>query len=247
MKILAINGSPRGKKGNTFIMVESFLAGAKAAGAETEHVLLAERQIEPCKGCFSCWLKTPGKCVIKDDMTEMLEKIKTKPDIVVFATPLYVFNVTGLMKNFMDRTVPLADPHFDKDESGLCSHASKNSYGPKLVVISNCGFPEQEHFKALHGFFEIYAQQSHGKLLAEIYRGQGGILNNDSLLLRPFISHYKKLLETAGSEIVKNEKLSDDLIAKLNKPLVPIDMYIKEANKNFDKALAKLAEKKTDE
>ena len=64
MKIVAFNGSPRGAAGNTHIMVESFLAGAEAAGAETENILLTDRKIGHCIGCFACWLKT-GKIALE--------------------------------------------------------------------------------------------------------------------------------------------------------------------------------------
>ena len=66
MKILAINGSPKGKKSSTYIMVESFFKGAIEKGAETFHVLLSEKKINNCMGCFTCWNKTPGKCIFDD-------------------------------------------------------------------------------------------------------------------------------------------------------------------------------------
>jgi multimeric flavodoxin WrbA len=241
MKITAFNGSPRAAQGNTYVMVEAFLAGAKAAGAETEQVLLAEHKIEPCKGCFSCWLKTPGKCVYQDDVPALIAKMASS-DVVVFATPLYFFNVTGIMKNFMDRMVVGGDPHIGKDENGESRHIAKKTNTPKLVVISNCGFPEQTHFKVLHSLFEVVAHHMHTEVIAEIYRGEGALLSNPPLLLKPLIHHYKKLLEEAGKQIVESSKLSDELIAKLNKPLVPIDMYINEANKKFDQILAKKTE-----
>ena len=124
MKITAFNGSPRGKKGNTHIMVEEFLNGAKEAGADVENIFLVEKEINHCLGCFNCWVKTPGKCVIKDDIEELLPKF-IHSDIVIFATPVYVDNVTGIMKNFMDRLIPLVDPHFEKDEGGECRHLKK--------------------------------------------------------------------------------------------------------------------------
>jgi multimeric flavodoxin WrbA len=102
MKITAFNGSPRGDKGNTYVIAEEFLAGAKDAGAEVEHILLAGKEIKHCLGCFTCWLRTPGKCAISDDMKDLLPKVMNT-DVIVFATPLYVDNVTGLMKNFIVR------------------------------------------------------------------------------------------------------------------------------------------------
>ena len=78
MRIVAFNGSPRGAAGNTHVMVENFLSGAEAAGAETESIILADKKIGHCRGCFACWLKTPGKCIIfaiEGFMKEYCERI----------------------------------------------------------------------------------------------------------------------------------------------------------------------------
>ena len=124
MKITAFNGSPKGKAGNTFIMIEEFLKGAKNAGAETEHVLLSEKKINHCTGCFACWTKTPGKCIFEDDMAALLPKL-TSSDVIIYATPLYVDNVTGVMKDFLDRHIPIGDPRFETDEYGETRHPQR--------------------------------------------------------------------------------------------------------------------------
>jgi multimeric flavodoxin WrbA len=72
MKITAINGSPHGKEGITNIMVSAFLKGAQEAGAEIVNIFLAEKEINHCKACNSCWFATPGQCIIQDDMAEIL-------------------------------------------------------------------------------------------------------------------------------------------------------------------------------
>jgi multimeric flavodoxin WrbA len=240
MKITAFNGSPRGGKGNTHWMTEPFLEGARETGAQTEVVFLAQKNIRHCLGCFSCWTKTPGKCVIEDDMRELLPKI-TGSDIIVLATPLYVDNVTGLMKNFLDRCVPLADPHFAKDENGECRHVKRIEKVPKLVVLSNCGFPEQSHFQVLKLCFRRLARNMHSEVIGEIYRGGGEILQNGNLLLALSLARYRKLLKTAGGEVVREGRISQRTAEELEKPLIPDDRYIKEANKHWDKVLAELA------
>ena len=197
MKIIVFNGSPRAEKGNTHFMVEAFLKGAQEAGAETENIFLVKQKIKPCTGCFCCWVKTPGECVIKDDMAELRSKYVTA-DIIVFATPLYVDNVTGIMKNFMDRLVPLADPYFEKDENGQYLHVKGFDKIQKIAVISNSGFPEQEHFQVLRLLFRRIARNFHSEVIAEIYRGAGQLLQVDHLMLKPILWKYKKLLEKAG-------------------------------------------------
>ncbi|MCD4708946.1 MAG: flavodoxin family protein [Candidatus Sabulitectum sp.] len=244
MKIVAFNGSPRGSAGNTHIMVENFLAGAEKAGAETENILLVEKNIGYCRGCFACWLKTPGKCVVRDDMEELLEKFSS--DIVVFATPLYVDNVTGIMKNFMDRMIPRLEPFFDKDENGECKHSERTGHSPGFVVISNCGFPEMAHFQVLKLLFKRVARNAGSRITAEIYRDGGGLLANPMPILKPFLHHYKKLLQKAGGEVVTGGRISDKTQAKLEKPIVPPEQYIRTANKSFAGELLKLEKAEED-
>ena len=238
MKIITFNGSPRGKRGNTCIMVEEFLKGAQESGAQVEQVLLSEKKIGHCLGCFNCWLKTPGECVIKDDMTLLLEQLLVA-DVVVFATPLYVDNVTGLMKNFMDRILPLGEPYLVKDEKGECRHPARYGKTPKFAVISNCGFPEQSQFQVLHLLFKRIARNMHTKVIAEIYRGEGELLKLSNPRLKTLIDKYKELLRTAGREVVEQSKLSEETIKKLQKPIFPYDRYITSTNEFFDEILKK--------
>ena len=229
MKILVVNGSPRGRRGNTYIMAEAFLQGAEEAGAEVEQILLSRKTIKNCKGCFWCWLKTPGKCVIKDDMEAILEKLK-EADLLVFATPLYVDNVTGLMKNFMDRILPLGEPYQVKDEKGECRHPARYVKTPKIGVISNCGFPEQSQFQVLHLLFSRIARNLHSEVVFEIYRGEGELLKQTTPEIKAVVDKYKDVLRIAGREAAQFSKLSQNTIDKLNEPLVPFEEYITTAN-----------------
>ncbi len=235
MKITVFNGSPRAEQGNTDVMVQAFLEGAREAGAETEVIYLAHKKIHPCTGCYTCWLRTPGQCAIRDDMTELLPKVRDC-DLVVFATPVYVDNVTGIMKNFMDRLIPDADPYFAKDPNGECRHKIHGKT-PKMMVISNCGFPEQSHFQVLRLLFRRIARNMSSELVGEIYRGGGAILGDKAILLAPRLRRYKDLLRQAGTEVVLAGKLSAELQQALEKPLVSDEQYIKGATAYFKKVL----------
>ena len=238
MKMVAFNGSPRAEKGNTHVIVEAFLKGAATAGAEVENIFLARKEINPCRGCLACWLKTPGHCVTNDDMAELLEKFSSC-DVVVFATPLYVDNVTGLMKNFMDRFMPGADPHFSKDKNGECRH-NATIKPPKFVVISNCGFPEISHFQVLKLLFKRVARNFNTEVIGEIYRSGGALLADHPVVLKPLIYRYKQLVRKAGQQIVNNGRISEELQMLLEKPLLPKHVYIEQANRYFDRELQKL-------
>jgi len=239
MRITIFNGSPRAENGNTHLMVESFSKGAIQAGAEVENIFLAKNKINPCRGCFACWIKTPGVCVIKDDTAGLIEKFISS-DVVVFATPLYVDNVTGIMKNFMDRIIPAVDPHFEKDAGGECVHVARSDKIPELVVISNCGFPEQSHFQVLELLFRRMARNMRTRVIGEIYRSGGAILKDAPLILKPLIHKYQKLLQTAGREIVEGRRLSQETMTNLHRPLISEERYIAAANQYFDKLLSAL-------
>ncbi len=245
MKITAFNGSPRAERGNTHVMVESFLAGAREAGAETDNVFLAKRKIAPCIACYACWMKTPGRCAQHDDMDELLDKVISS-DVVVFATPVYVDNVTGIMKEFMDRLIAIGDPHWERDENGECRHLMRNPKPAKIAVISNCGFPQQSHFQVLRLYYRRVARNIHAELIVEVYRDGGALLTTSTPELLPLVARYKKLVERAGRETVERSRLSPETIAKLEEPLLPSPTYVEDfvrfANKRVEDILAKRKE-----
>ncbi len=102
MNIVIINGSPR-TNGNSDLLCDEFIRGARESGNQTEKVSLREYTVSPCRACYACF-KT-GKCVQKDDMAEILNKIKNA-DVLVLASPTYFMTMTGQMKVFIDRLLP---------------------------------------------------------------------------------------------------------------------------------------------
>ena len=131
--------------GNTALILGPFLEGVQKAGAEVELFYTKKMKINPCQGDLNCWLKTPGKCIHKDDMLMLIPKI-AEADILVLATPVYVDGVAGPMKNLLDRIVPLAQPFFELRD-GHCRHPARDvNKDGKLVLVSNCGFWEMDNF-----------------------------------------------------------------------------------------------------
>lgn len=102
MNIIAICGSPR--KGNTEFVLRRFLIKAEELGHKTDLVLLREKKIGHCNSCFSC--NDEGVCNLRDDMGSIIERMMAD-DLIIFGSPNYFNNVTGLMKDFMDRLQPL--------------------------------------------------------------------------------------------------------------------------------------------
>jgi multimeric flavodoxin WrbA len=104
MKILGISGSPR--KGNTEWMVTRLLELLAEAGHQTEIVIIRKLTIETCNGCLACegsGKERKGICNIKDDMQDIYPKLP-EVDIIIMGTPVYFDMLSGMLKNFMDRT-----------------------------------------------------------------------------------------------------------------------------------------------
>ncbi len=238
-RIAVFNGSPHGSEGNTHYIVREFLKGAEKAGAVVENHFLVEKRISHCKACLRCWTETPGTCVVKDDMQDLTERFM-EADIVVMATPVHVDGVSGLLKNFMDRLIPIVDPHFERDPDGESRHVKRYDRYPKIVVISNCGLPEMSHFQAISHHMKRMARNVHSEVIGEIYRSHGPILTYPNPMVEPMRIKYRRLLRKAGKHVVEKGRLSDDLKKKLEVAIVPENMYFDGANREFDKALKKI-------
>ena len=104
MKIIAINGSPHGEWGSCSHLIKNMFSECEKLGAETEVIRLIKKNINYCLGCGKCM--SEGVCPQKDDVHEIHEKMKAA-DGIVFASPVYVLHVTGLLKNFIDRCLPM--------------------------------------------------------------------------------------------------------------------------------------------
>lgn len=99
MKIIVLASSPR-KNGTSNTLVEKFALGALEAGKEVEVIDLARTSIHPCMGCDACGMD--GDCIQKDKGNEILKKI-TESDAIIFASPVYYYNVSSQLKMMIDR------------------------------------------------------------------------------------------------------------------------------------------------
>ena len=126
--ILLISASPR-KGGNSDLLCDEFMRGARAAGHNAEKIRLSEKRINYCTGCCTC-ISRQGTCVQQDDMNEIFKKILAA-DVLVLASPVYFHAMNGQMKTFIDRICPIYTRINGKDVYFVVSAA-----GGKSVVDS---------------------------------------------------------------------------------------------------------------
>ncbi|MBU2549274.1 MAG: flavodoxin family protein [Proteobacteria bacterium] len=249
MNILAINGSPRGKRSNTDKILLPFLEGAAGAGASTELLYVKDLDVNPCQGCFNCHMKTPGRCIFQDDMPGVLEKMKAA-EILVFAAPLYVFSVPAQFKAFLDRLMVLGDLKLDFVD-GIVVHPPRwTDIQWKWVVISNAGFPEPEHFQPMLDMYRRFARAIGGgayvTLSADICKGMGELLANKPLL--PQFEWFFEACRQAGAEMVRDGQVSEATRAVLDRPLLDVTPreFADMANFYIEKAARLIREKQGD-
>jgi multimeric flavodoxin WrbA/putative sterol carrier protein len=243
MKILAIQGSPRPKTGNTEILLQEFLRGAQSQGAETETIYLKEKEFHSCVGCYTCWTKTPGVCVFKDDMPELLEKVKAC-DILIYATPLYNYNMTSLLKAFQERLLPLLDPHLIKTGESY-RHPPRYNVNRKIVLVSNCGFPEVSHFGGLRQVFRHMERNGGAPIVGELLMPAGELLRNKGMGEK--LHGVLQATYRAGVEVVRDGRVSKEAEAQIQKPLIAPDEIAEMANLWWDSHLEGIAQGKPQE
>ena len=140
-KVVILSSSPR-KGGNSEALAAAFAKGAQETGNQVETVYLREKQYGFCKGCLTC--QKLGYCVIKDDAVEIAAKMHDA-DVLVFATPVYYYSVSGQLKTMLDRANPLFGTDYAFTKAYLLATAAED--GPETVAGSE---------KAVQGWVDCF-------------------------------------------------------------------------------------------
>ena len=226
MKVLVLNGSPK-KKSDTFRMAEAFLRGLnKNQEHEVQIVNVIDKKIAPCRGCFGCWQKLDGHCVIEDDQNALLDEYRIA-DIIIWNFPLYCYGMPSHLKAFLDRTIPLVKMDMRQEENGRVRHEALVDFSRMhTVVLCGCGFPDWEgNFDGL----KMQCRQCFGNL-EMVCVPETPMLNvpEAAPLADPLLASFEK----AGEEYAASLKLSAETIARLETPMIPKEMYINIVNGN---------------
>jgi len=238
MKILAINGSPTPRtQSTTGWLLSSFLDGCIAEGANTSVVWLSEKRILSCD-CghrFACWVETPGKCIHDDDVCSVLDQM-AEADAIVFATPLYLESMTGQMKTFLDRTLPLVHPYIESFHRRSRHPLRMLKEGVLFVLVAVCGHFEVSNFSAVIHTFDRVAVNLHGRLVGRILRPHAMLLRTQ----RQTDPNYSLILEavkSAGSQLVLNGSVRNETERQIQTEIMPKKEFISHANRVWDESL----------
>jgi len=164
-------------------MIEEALKAAKESGADTELILLADKNISPCDGCDAC--AKSGVCKIKDDMQTIYEQLE-KADGIILGTPVYFWNVSAQAKTIMDRTF-----------SFLRVNKLKGKVAGAIVVTRKVGAGQT--LGLLYSYFQIHGMvvagggSGYGRDKGEVKESMGGAPSLTSL----------EVARTVGEKVVQ--------------------------------------------
>ena len=224
MKILVLNGSPK-KKSDTFRMTEAFLKGMNRDGRHETHIVnVIERKIAPCRGCFGCWQRGDGHCVIADDQNEILDLYRAA-DVIIWSFPLYCYGMPSHLKAVLDRTIPLVKMNMEQQPDGTVRHEALVDFSKThTLVICGCGFPHWEgNFDSLRKMCEVCFGNPDIVCVPET-----PLLNvpQAAPVAEPLLERFQK----AGEEYAAALRLSKETVAALETPMIPAEDYIRSVN-----------------
>jgi len=232
MHIVAINGSHRGDKGLTRVFLDHLGWGAAAAGGEFEVVTLAKLKINRCLSCYRCQNGDPHLVCAhseRDDVAMVFEKM-AGADIVIYATPVYLMNMSGLMKTFLDRTYATMDCQDARLSSGLIHHHINPAISSKpFVLLVVCGNVENETWRNVTSYFRTYARFMEARQVGVLVRNASALFDttSDPQLVEEFprIADVWVAFEQAGRELATLGRISRSTQRRANQEIVPVPFF----------------------
>jgi putative NADPH-quinone reductase len=219
MKVLLVRGNPR-KTGYTQRLIDWFLQGLRETSATVVDIDLLEQNLQPCLGCYHCWLITPGQCVHADAMGALLERI-LEADVLVCATPLYYYSMSASLKVFFERTLPLTKEGLQPSARGLVRNNTRYPErwrGKRLITLITGAFKDLEPLRPANETFQLIADGLDLELSGQLTRPESYLL--DYPLSKPkTLKRIEAAFIQAGRETGTAGCLSPETMAAASLPL----------------------------
>jgi hypothetical protein len=220
--VVAINGSPRGERGNTERVLAPFLQGMADGGDAVETFYANHLAIAPCScGRLACWNDTPGQCCLRDDMDMLYPRLKAA-DTLVLATPRYI-PLPGGMQNILNRLCPLIIPELTFRDGRTAGRFRDDVAIRRIALVAVGGWIEIENLSLLVEIVcEIAADASvpfSGALLrphADFMRATGGLSEAGQRVA--------DAARQAGYELATEGVMHPETLAAVSQPLAPDDV-----------------------
>ena len=192
---------------------------------EIRTIDVIDRRIEFCKGCFTCKYNG-GRCVIDDDMREILEQMLSSA-LLLFSYPLHSYGMPAMLKNLIDRTLPMSSMAMKKVNGRYVHVGQKDFSHLKYLMICGCGFPNsKKNFEPAVRQFELLFPNNHTILTVP----ESPMFNapEAAVVTVPRL----KLVKQAGRQYTEKGEIDATLPAEINFPMILEETYAKIVNGN---------------
>lgn len=230
-KVVAINGSPRLEKGNTFLVLTPFLQGMTDAGAEVELFYASRLNVEPCTGEFHCWNEKAGECYIKDDMELLYPKLK-EADTLVLATPVYI-PLPGEMQNAINRLCPLIEPVLETREGRTRARFHKDVRIKKIVLVSTSGWWEMGNFDTVVRIARELAEDASVEFAGAVLRPHAYLMKENGELTKDGEA-VQEAARRAGYELAQEGRMKQESLEKVSRPLISQEEFRLRSNQDLE-------------
>ena len=224
MKILVFNGSPKKEKSDTLHITRAFLDGMKdAAPQEVQLIHVIDQHIEFCSGCLAC-MCNGGVCRHDDDMRSILEDILAS-DLLLFSFPLYGYGMPAMLKNLIDRTLPLSSMAMRKVGERYEHVGQADLSHLKYLMICGCGFPNSaQNFEPVVAQFKLMFRSNHTIITVP----ESPMFNapEAAVVTVPRLA----LVREAGRQYAANGRIDAELLSRIGSPMIPEESYAKIVN-----------------
>ncbi len=232
LKILALNGSHRGNQGHTAFLIDRLFAGAAAAGAACEAVTLVKLKINRCLGCDQCQAGAALRCVYdgKDDAADVFRRMAAA-DLLIYATPVYIFNMSSLLKTLLERFYGRCHVYqlLATDSGLLFHHVDRAICSKPFVALIGCDNLEDETPRPLRTYFRAFSQFMDAPQVGELVRN-GGLLagygrNPEAAKTLPKLAAVYAAYEQAGRELATEGRIRPATQRRANQEIVPVPLF----------------------
>jgi multimeric flavodoxin WrbA len=163
MDIALFNGTPKGYAGRLNEYVDELGDSLKGRGHTVSELRLRDLDLRYCTGCFGCFVKTPGRCLIRDD-AEAVCRTYVQSDLVIMVSPVVMGFTSALLKRAQDRIIPLVLPYLEIFD-GEMHHPSRYGKLPLMALLLEKGAgSDDEDLDIIRAIFGRIALNAHSKL-----------------------------------------------------------------------------------
>jgi multimeric flavodoxin WrbA len=161
MHVLILDGS-RTEGGRFGAWLDALEPALRGRGVAVRRVALREKRIAQCRGCFECWVKTPGRCTTRDGAEEVL-RVLLAADVAVLASPVEMGFVTAVLKRAQERFLPMLHPYFRLD-GGEVRHRLRYDHYPRFALVHGHEGCDDEDARVLADVYREFARETGGEL-----------------------------------------------------------------------------------